>query len=102
MVEPFTSSQVRTLPGCQALDHEQLAQQAARGGSQDAGACPPASDPQLMPAPPTHPPTHPYMHALTHARTHTPPARQVWMYCVGNHEIELTDGVKDFLSYETR
>lgn len=24
------------------------------------------------------------------------------MYCVGNHEIELTDGHKDFLSYETR
>ncbi|PRW05763.1 Purple acid phosphatase 18 [Chlorella sorokiniana] len=29
-------------------------------------------------------------------------SRQVWMYCVGNHEIELTDGVKDFLSYTTR
>ena len=25
-----------------------------------------------------------------------------WMYCVGNHEIELTNGAKDFLSYETR
>jgi len=24
------------------------------------------------------------------------------MYCVGNHEIELTNGVKDFLAYETR
>lgn len=31
-----------------------------------------------------------------------PPSLQVWMYCVGNHEIELTDGVKDFLSYTTR
>lgn len=29
-------------------------------------------------------------------------SRQPWMYCVGNHEIELTDGRKDFLSYLTR
>lgn len=34
--------------------------------------------------------------------SHLPHSTQVWMYCVGNHEIELTDGVKDFLSYTTR
>ncbi|KAL4856311.1 Purple acid phosphatase 18 [Chlorella vulgaris] len=29
-------------------------------------------------------------------------SRQPWHYCVGNHEIELTDGREDFLSYLTR
>ncbi|PSC71931.1 putative purple acid phosphatase 20 [Micractinium conductrix] len=29
-------------------------------------------------------------------------ASMPWMYCVGNHEIELTDGVKDFVAYENR
>lgn len=113
MVEPFTSSQVRPPPqgwwqaaGCRPDWHPArvlcCAGQTLSAAARDRRAQPTLSSPcQPQPEGARHAPLPDHSPPHTHTHTHTA-ALQVWMYCVGNHEIELTNGVKDFLAYETR